>query len=119
MALLVALYMGFGHIYLLGCDHDWILHINESRHFYTEDQHALNRNAYNEWYGTDFESQCQDYIRLWQQYKAIQRVATSSTVHIANATAGGLLDVFPRVDLGALCDGSGRTAARGHEGRGA
>ncbi len=118
MALLLALYMGFGHIYLLGCDHDWILHINESRHFYAENQHALNRSAYNEWYGADFESYCQDYIRLWQQYKAIQRVATCSSVRIANATAGGLLDVFPRVDLEALFDGSRTEIGRRYEERG-
>jgi N-acetylneuraminate synthase len=30
MALYAALYMGFSEIYLLGCDHDWILNLNNS-----------------------------------------------------------------------------------------
>jgi hypothetical protein len=43
MALEVALYMGFKNIYLLGCDHDWILHLDTSRHFYEENQHVFVR----------------------------------------------------------------------------
>jgi len=102
MALLVALYMGFESIYLLGCDHDWILHLNVSSHFYNENQHALNRQGYDEWFGTDLESQCHDYIRLWQQYKAIRKIAQNQFTQVYNATEGGLLDVFPRIKLQSL-----------------
>ena len=32
MACYAALYMGFSEIVLLGCDHDWILHLDTSTH---------------------------------------------------------------------------------------
>src|SRR5262249_26079087 len=35
-ALFLALYLGFGQIYLMGCDHSWLDHFGESRHFYPE-----------------------------------------------------------------------------------
>lgn len=97
MALYIALYMGFRQIYLLGCDHDWILHLNTSTHFYEESQHALVRAGYNEWGEADLDSECRSYVSLWQQYKALQQAAHAKSIHIFNATAGGLLDVFPRV----------------------
>ncbi len=104
MALMVAICMGFKNVYLLGCDHDWILHFNESRHFYEESESALNRADYDEWSGTDLESQCRDYVVLWQQYKHLMRLALDRDAHIYNATRGGLLDVFPRVSLETVLD---------------
>lgn len=102
MALMIAIYMGFEKIYLLGCDHDWILHLGESSHFYDEDQHALNRNGYDEWFGPDLSYYCKSYVRLWKQYKSILSVARSRNISIYNATSGGLLDVFPRVNFDSL-----------------
>jgi len=102
MALYTALYMGFSEIILLGCDHDWILHVNASMHFYTEDQHALNRNGYNEWFGGGLDGYFRDYLALWSQYRAIAAAAEKRGVRIINATEGGLLDVFPRANLSTL-----------------
>jgi len=102
MALYIALYMGFKEIYLLGCDHDWLLHMNKSRHFYPEKNHAIVRSGYNEWFQEDLEEQFQDYIILWQQYKVIREIANQKGVRIFNATEGGLLDVFPRAIYEAL-----------------
>ncbi len=102
MALEVALYMGFKNIYLLGCDHDWILHFNTSAHFYEESQHALVREGYDEWAGSDLELTFECYVRLWQQYKALWQIARGKSINIFNATAGGLLDVFPRVGYESL-----------------
>ena len=97
MALEVALYMGFKNIYLLGCDHDWMLHLDTSQHFYEENQHAFVRAGYDEWAGVDLELQCQSYVRLWQRYKELGQIARGKSINIFNATAGGLLDVFPRI----------------------
>jgi len=99
MALYAAIYMGFGEIVLLGCDHDWILHLDESRHFYDEKQHALNRNGYSEWFGARLDDYCKDYVNLWAQYRTLGKLAADRGVRILNATNGGLLDVFPRVQL--------------------
>lgn len=100
LALQIAVYMGFTSIYLLGVDHNWILNLNTSTHFYPEDQHALNRHGYNEWSETRFESILQEYALVWAQYKFIANLAKG--VKIFNATDGGLLDVFPRADLRSL-----------------
>jgi N-acetylneuraminate synthase len=99
MALYAAMYMGFKQIVLLGCDHDWILHLNVSRHFYKEDRHALNRTGYNEWFGARLDDYCRDYVTLWSQYRALAKVAGERGVRIVNATPGGLLDLFPRQPL--------------------
>lgn len=97
MALYIALYMGFKEIYLLGCDHDWLLHINKSSHFYPEKSHAMVKSGYNEWFQEDLEEQFQAYISLWRQYKGIREIANRNGAQIFNATEGGLLDIFPRV----------------------
>lgn len=99
MALYVAIYLGFNQIYLLGCDHDAITHIHTSSHFYDESEHAMVRSNYNENFQVDLEACCQDYIRLWQQYKAINNYCVSKQVQIYNATPLSYLDVFPRVIL--------------------
>jgi hypothetical protein len=97
MALAIAIYMDFQEIYLLGCDHDWICHMNESRHFYAEHEHAMVRSGYNEWKDSSVEIECQCILNLWQQYKLLNYVANLKEIKIYNATPGGLLDVFPRV----------------------
>jgi N-acetylneuraminate synthase len=102
MALYGALYMGFTEIYLLGCDHDWILHLNASTHFYDESQHALNRGGYNEWFAPGLDTYFRDYLSLWKQYKVLRDIADRRGVRIINATKGGLLDVFPRANFESL-----------------
>lgn len=102
MALYAALYMGFKEIYLLGCDHDWILHLDSSSHFYDEKQHVLNQNGYNEMFANGIDSYCRDYVELWRQYRTLGKLAQQKGIRILNATEGGLLDVFPRVQLASL-----------------
>jgi hypothetical protein len=99
LALQVAIDLGFAEVQLLGCDHDWILHLGESRHFYAESEHAANRAGYDEWFGANVGAYCADYVRLWDQYLWIRGVAETAGVRILNATDGGLLDLFPRVRL--------------------
>jgi len=105
MAIQIALYMGVKEIYLLGCDHDWILSMYESRHFYQEEEHATSRycNKNTEWENVDIEEQCRSYVALWQQYKLLRHLADQMGAKIYNATKGGLLDVFPRVSLAEVC----------------
>jgi len=99
MAISIAVGLGCSEIYLLGCDHDWILHLKESLHFYPEKDHALTSHGYSEWSETDLEKEFSANAELWRQYKMVARLAASRGVSIYNATEGGLLDVFPRVRL--------------------
>jgi hypothetical protein len=108
-ALQIALFMGFTEIYLLGCDHDWILNLGVSRHFYPESLHAVvSRPGYSEWGSIEEESR--NYAMLWQQYGAIRRYCEARGVKIYNATAGGLLNVFERVEFESLFQKGGSTA---------
>lgn len=102
MALQVALYMGFKRVYLLGCDHDWVLHLNQSAHFYEEKEHVLVKDGYNEWTNFDYEIQFAQQADLWRQYKIMKLIAEFYSAEIFNATPGGLLDVFPRVKYESL-----------------
>ena len=102
MALEIALYMGFSEIYLLGCDHDWILHMYESRHFYDEKQSIMHNHQIDEWKDVNFENNLIGYLNLWNQYKNIKKIAKLQHTQIYNATNGGFLDVFPRSNYESL-----------------
>jgi hypothetical protein len=100
-ALLIAIYMGFKEIYLLGLDHDWIMEYieNESHYFYGVAEGVFNKRGTNKMYQIrDFEWILQMSAQIWNQYKKIKRFCDSKGIKIYNATAGGLLDVFPRVE---------------------
>ncbi len=98
MPLMIAVYMGFSEIYLLGFDHDWVTHLGITTDFYSQDKHVINRH-----YDPakidldDLEPQWGMLAGLWKQYKAIRTVAYRMGIKIFNTTQGGLLDVFPRV----------------------
>lgn len=103
----VAVYMGFREIYLLGFDHDWVLHIGHVTNFYPLEQHVITEGGSHDpgvWDRKDLEPLFGACFGLWQQYKAIHAVASSKGISIFNATRGGLLDVFPRVQYESLFD---------------
>lgn len=94
----LAMYMGIKEINLLGCDHDWILHIGETRHFYDEKDAVLSRLGYNEW-SKDLQPEFEAYVSLWKIYKSIKAYAERNSITIANCTPGSLLDMFPRANF--------------------
>lgn len=96
MALQVLLYMGFKQIYLLGFDQDQVLNYKTTRHFYGDEESALSRTGYSEWFYEDFGRICMAYVVIWDQLRLIRHVAQKRGIEIVNATAGGLLDLFPR-----------------------
>ena len=103
IALQAAVYMGFKDVYLLGCDHDYLLHMYESRHFYEEQESVLTSQPdYSEWKESSFGTEIDSHFRLWQQYRSLLRYAQEHQINIFNATNGGLLDVFPRVKYESL-----------------
>lgn len=104
MALMVAMYLGFSDIFLLGVDHD---HFKSGSYVYAFELQALK--------GKDFSvtkdggittsryDDFQSLARLWRQYRVLRQIAEQNGIHIFNATPGGELDEFPRVTLdGAL-----------------
>lgn len=96
IAMNIALYLGAQEIYLLGCDHDWILHVNDTRHFYDEKESRLSQLNYNEWTIKDMQERFRSYYDLWERYKELKRYAEKRKVKIYNCSPTSLLDVYPR-----------------------
>ena len=104
MALMVAMYMGLGPIYLLGTDHDHF-RTGEYKYFFeptvlkgkdsTVDEQGRIRAG--GWF-----DELTGLARLWGQYRSIKEIAVQNGVQIINATAGGELDEFPRADFDSL-----------------
>jgi hypothetical protein len=96
MALQVAIFLGFKEIYLLGCDHDWLLHFGQSLHFYQENENPIFQQpgVAENW---DLEAEARAFAVLFGQYRELLNYAGPRGIRVFNATAGGLLNVFPRV----------------------
>jgi hypothetical protein len=92
IALMLAVYLGCSPIYLLGLDHDWLAH-SVGRHFYPESD-DLTKLSY--------KQKVQGTLDAWELYEWIQVVAKKQGITIHNTTAGGFLDVFPRIEYESL-----------------
>ena len=80
----IAVYMGFKEIYLIGVDNHYSDDLNK--------QHFVEHGHFDPNYKTAGE-------RNNIAYKAAKKFADSHNIKIFNATRGGMLEVFPRIDL--------------------
>lgn len=99
MCLLIAIYMGFKNIYLIGVEHDSFIK-GEYKYFF--DQTILagkSGGVTGDDKVTSLYDELQAAVILWQQYRAIKKVAALIGCKIYNATNGGALDEFERVTL--------------------
>jgi hypothetical protein len=108
MVLMIAMYMGFKDIYLLGVEHD-SFKTGEYKYFYKPT--VLSDKAFGVTEdGKTTDPLCDElyeYYRLFSQYRALKRIASSRGINIYNATAGGALDEFERVSLEDVLKDSG------------
>lgn len=97
-ALQIAIYMGCKEVYLIGCDHDYLNDTNRvtNHHFYKEEAGISDAEHLSEF---TTERWFEEYYFRWKQYRLIRNYAQSVGCQIFNATAGGMLDIFPRVKL--------------------
>ena len=109
MAIMIAMYMGCSTIVLLGVDVDEVW-TREYKHYY-DDEIFRNNEAVTEngSVTTPTVELLAIYHRLWQQFTHLKRIADTNHVEILNATAGGMLDVYPRTKLDDVLN---RTALR-------
>lgn len=102
-ALAQAIYMGCSEIYLLGFDHDYLAYRGIDRHFYsggTLKGHISSNTPLSEMYTYDEEmTAC---LKLWRNYRFLDKIAKKNHIKIYNATDGGYLDVFERVNYESL-----------------
>lgn len=102
MGLMIAMYMGFSEIYLLGTDHD---HFRTAEYKYSFEPTVLRGKDSTVDAGgkpTSWYAEFVGLARLWEQYRSIKQIAQHHGIRIFNATAGGELDEFPRVDFASL-----------------
>ncbi|MBE6101414.1 MAG: DUF115 domain-containing protein [Selenomonas ruminantium] len=94
-ALQIAMYMGFKEIYLLGIDSDYST--SGSKHFiedYYHDEHCEKKDIDRlVIFGGNY---------VFRAYQSIRYYAEQHGIKIYNATRGGKLEVFERVDFDAL-----------------
>lgn len=99
MGLQLAIYMGASEIYLLGCDHDWILTALENRqnHFYDDKQSVIYKNQVADSKRSIFNDLLRPYYIMFQQYQIIKNyVEKIGQCKIYNASKRTLLDVFEK-----------------------
>jgi hypothetical protein len=96
MCLMIALYMGFKEIYLLGADHDWMVtgqyHYFFDRKEMSFDDPEVDKN------GKITSNRLRNFesaAAVWRQYSGINEVAMQRGVEICNLSQGSYLDVFP------------------------
>lgn len=100
LVIMIALYMGFREIYLLGADHDWFVKKEYGYFFEPRLLKGLDMGVRPD--GT-LETSLWDELpavsKVWAQYRAVKGIAKAHDVTIFNATHGGMLDEFERVCL--------------------
>lgn len=102
-ALAQAIYMGCSEIYLLGFDHDYLSYRGIDRHFYdggTLKGHISSYTPLSEM--ITYEQEMKSCLKLWSNYNSLKKSATKRGISIFNATDGGYLDVFERVNFDSL-----------------
>jgi hypothetical protein len=100
MGLMIAMYMGFKEIFLLGTDHDHFL--TGSYTYFYEPTVLKGKDPSADAQGRVLSpryDQFHELAVLWRQYRAMRNIAEANGVRILNATYGGALDEFPRVTL--------------------
>lgn len=102
-AICMAIYMGFREIFLVGCEFTGIYESFEVN----AGNKLVNKHAYDIKDQDQYKKMlCMDdnckmlgeYFRVFSDFKMIQQYALSHNVSIVNATIGGILDVFPRIN---------------------
>jgi hypothetical protein len=98
----IAIYMGFREIYLLGVDHQYSKTINNRGEVVSTGKQDYFSNKYTE--GGEFGKNI-NYPNLENStlaYKAAKQYADMHGIKIYNATRGGNLEIFERVDFDSL-----------------
>ena len=93
--------MGCSPIYLMGLDHDWLAHRGQDTHFFSGRSIENHETATGE-LCTPYDADMQALWKLWQGYRKLKSLAEARGIRILNATAGGFLDVFERLDYKSL-----------------
>lgn len=99
-AIQLAVYMGFTDIYLIGVDHNFHTYQDKNGNI-VHDDHV--KDYFTEKYNSDQSELFVPRLDVSSlSYESAQEYAENNSVHIYNATRGGKLEIFPRVDFDSL-----------------
>ncbi len=101
-SIMIALYMGCNPIYLVGMDHDFLATPSKPTHFYEGNDLPENSPEVDTFSTWSYDKLMAAVLDMWGGYRNLKRMAASQGQYIYNATAGGFLDVFPRVNFESL-----------------
>ena len=103
----MAVYMGFSEIYLIGVDHHFRISQNNKGEIVIDNS---VKDYFSEKYNTDKETL---YIpnteKSTQTYIAMKQHCDRRGVKVYNATRGGKLEVFPRINFDGKFDGTDKS----------
>lgn len=106
MALMIAMYLGFNRVALLGVDHDHFRSRNYRYAFELGVQAGKDISVSESGVvQTPWHDEFQSLARLWRQYRVLRQIASANGITVVNATPGGELDEFPRVPFAACLEG--------------
>jgi hypothetical protein len=107
MALMIAMYLGFKEIVLVGVDHD---HFKTGRYLYAFEPQVQKGKDYavggNGEVLISRHDDFQSLARLWRQYRVIRKIAMANGVSIVNASHSSELDEFTRTTLNDVLRGT-------------
>lgn len=114
MAIFIAMYMGCSPIYLIGLDHDWLARRTLDAHFYSEsDKNPALPGLPGSSNWTQYHTLLEMAVSVWKSHEFLRDMASARGLMICDATAGGFLDVYPRVEYEKLFPSeANRTEAR-------
>lgn len=101
----LALYMGFNRVYLIGMDHNYAKpeHVETAGEVWTS--HGADPNHFHpDYFGAGYRWHDPQVERMERAYRRARETYASQGATIMNATVGGQLDVFDRVEYAGLFD---------------
>jgi hypothetical protein len=101
MCLMIAMYMGFKKIYLVGVDHDSFL-TGSYQYAFQPTVLANKDESVKPGGGIMLYEEFKANAALWYQYRCLKNIAMQHGVRIMNASHGGALDEFERIKLDEL-----------------
>ncbi|MCZ7399978.1 MAG: DUF115 domain-containing protein [Candidatus Methanoperedens sp.] len=100
MTIMVAAYIGFEKIYLIGCDSDWAKYPFAKGylpHFYN-DKNVRSKPEICPRQNWKYEDVLNAALIIFKSYRLLNEKLKQQGIKVYNATDGGFLDVFERVD---------------------
>lgn len=98
LSIMVAMYMGCNPIILIGCDHDYAYKYFQGKyeveHFYPESNPQIIQRTYLQVF--------EDMFKTYACYRKLNQIALNKGISILDATDGGFLDTFKKVDYSSL-----------------